>query len=142
MTDVVYTWVDGNDPAWKSLFRAYCDSRDQSESQEGLGATRFQQHDELRYSLRSIEAYAPWVSRIYLVTNGQVPNWLDTHNDRLVLVNHDEIFTNKSDLPTCNSYAIEFNLHRIRGLSDRFVYFNDDMFLGRTVGVIIPLLDK
>ncbi len=133
MTDVVYTWVDGNDPAHKSLLRACSDTLDRSEDQEGADATRFQQHDELRYSLRSIEAYAPWIRRIYLVTNGQTPSWLNTRNDRLVVVSHDEIFIDKSDLPTFNASAIECHLHRIPGLSDRFIYFNDDFFLGRTV---------
>jgi hypothetical protein len=132
-TDVVYTWVDGNDPAHRSLLRAYSDTLDPSVDREGLNATRFQQHDELRYSLRSIEAYAPWVRRVYLVTNGQVPNWLNMRHDRLVLVRHDDIFANKPDLPTFNANAIDFNLHHISGLSKRFIYINDDIFFGRAV---------
>jgi hypothetical protein len=133
MIDVVYTWVDGNDPAHKSLLQAYSGTLDRSDAQLALGPTRFQQHDELRHSLRSVEAFAPWVRKIFLVTNGQVPSWLNTRCDRLVLVNHDEIFTQKSNLPTFNSSAIDLNLHRIPGLSDRFIYFNDDFFLGRAV---------
>ena len=132
--DVVYTWVDGNDPAHRSILRAYSDTLDASVDREGLNAARFQQHDELRYSLRSIEAYAPWVRKVFLVTSGQVPTWLNKRNDRLVLVHHEEIFTNKSDLPTFSANAIEFNLHRISGLSDRFIYINDDVFFGRSVG--------
>lgn len=86
-----------------------------------------------RYSLRSLEANAPWIRHIYIVTNGQVPSWLDTSNPRVSIVPHDAIFANRSVLPTFSSLAIEFNLHRIPGLSETFLYFNDDVFLGRPV---------
>ena len=86
-----------------------------------------------RYSLRSLEVNAPWIRNIYIVTNGQVPSWLDTTNPRVHIITHAMIFPNASFLPTFSSPAIEMNLHRIPGLSDYFIYFNDDVFLGRPV---------
>ena len=86
-----------------------------------------------RYSLRSLEVNAPWIRNIYIVTNGQIPSWLDTNNPRVRIVTHEEIFTDKSALPTVSSPAIELNLHHIPDLSDYFIYFNDDVFLGSPV---------
>lgn len=86
-----------------------------------------------RYSLRSLEVNAPWIRHIYIVTNGQVPAWLDTSNPRVSIIPHHLIFPNRSVLPTFSSLAIEFNLHRIPNLSETFLYFNDDVFLGRPV---------
>jgi len=100
---------------------------------ENIAENRFQDNDELKYSLRSLEKYANWIRNVYLVTNGQVPNWLNTSNPRLRLVKHEDIFLNKSHLPTFSSPAIESHLHRIKGLSNKFIYFNDDMILGRPV---------
>ena len=89
------------------------------------------------YSLRSIQAFAPWVRDLYLITNGQVPEWLNTSSPNVHLVTHDQLFANKSDLPTFNSNAIEMALavsvDKIEGLSDKFLYFNDDFFLGAPV---------
>ena len=96
---------------------------------------RFADNDELRYSLRSLQQNAPWVRHVYLVTNGQVPSWLDLDNPRITLVTHGEIFPNKSHLPTFSSVAIESHLHRIPGLSEHFLYFNDDVFLGQPVSL-------
>jgi hypothetical protein len=68
---------------------------------------------ELRYSLRSLERFAPWVRHVYLVTNGQIPYWLDLENPRLTIVTHDQIFPNLSHLPTFSSPAIESHIHRL-----------------------------
>ena len=97
---------------------------------------RFFDWGTLKYSMRSVVKFAPWVRKFHLVTNGQVPYWLDTSSSRVHLVTHQEIFENaSSDLPTFNSNAIEHNLHRIKGLSEKFIYFNDDVFLGAPVPV-------
>ncbi|XP_033325197.1 N-acetylglucosamine-1-phosphate transferase subunits alpha and beta isoform X2 [Megalopta genalis] len=77
--------------------------------------------------------YAPWVRHVYIVTNGQIPSWLDMDNPRVTLVTHEDIFLNKSDLPTFSSPAIESHIHRIPGISDKFLYFNDDVMLGAEV---------
>jgi hypothetical protein len=77
--------------------------------------------------------YAPWIRNIYLVTDRQVPSWLDTTHPRVRVVDHTEIFTGEGQLPTYNSHAIESRLHHIDGLSEHFLYFNDDVFAARPI---------
>lgn len=100
---------------------------------DAAASSRFVDNEELRYSLRSVIKYAPWVRHIYIVTNGQVPYWLDTTHPRITVVQHSEIFPNSSHLPTFSSPAIEVHLHRIPGLASRFVYLNDDVMFGAPV---------
>ncbi len=124
--DVVYTWVDGSDPQW--LQRRAPFLRDASGHHEDNHDTRYESLDELRYSLRSIASFAPWVRKTFIVTDGQKPGWL-TDSERVVIVDHRELFEDQSCLPTFNSHAIEAKLYRIPGLAEHFVYFNDDMLL-------------
>lgn len=126
--DAVYTWVDGSDPEWLR-HRAACAG--QAYHPESANAARYVSRDELRYSLRSLRQYSPWLRTIYVVTDDQVPPWLDTSAPGLRIVSHKEIFSDPSLLPTFNSHAIESQLHHIDGLSEHFLYFNDDVFLGR-----------
>ncbi|XP_076248426.1 N-acetylglucosamine-1-phosphate transferase subunits alpha and beta isoform X2 [Calliopsis andreniformis] len=126
--DVVYTWVNGSDPSFLKNLKEHVPIADIN-----TAASRFSDKDELRYSLRSLEMYAPWVRHVYIVTNGQIPSWLDMDNPRVTLVTHEDIFLNKSDLPTFSSPAIESHIHRIPGISDKFLYFNDDVMLGAEV---------
>jgi hypothetical protein len=132
--DVVYTWVDGEDPVWNRTREQRLGQVTESTSlmREASGQARFRSRDELRYSLRSIHLFAPWVRNIYLVTAGQVPSWLATDHERIQLVDHSEILP-PTALPTFNSHAIESGLHRIAGLSEHFIYFNDDVLLGQPV---------
>ncbi|PVG81740.1 hypothetical protein DDE18_17370 [Nocardioides gansuensis] len=126
--DVVYTWVDGDDPEWQ----AARDAREGSDARrEAAGQARFRSRDELRYSMRSVHAHAPWVRTIHLVTAGQRPEWL-ADDPRVKVVDHREILPADA-LPTFNSQAIETALHRVPGLAEHFVYVNDDVFLGRPV---------
>lgn len=128
--DVVYTWVDDSDPEWQAAHeRAVAVSGDTQQRREASGAARFRNRDELRYSLRSLHAHAPWVRRIHVVTAGQRPEWLLDHPD-VVVVDHRDILPEDA-LPTFNSHAIETALHRIPGLADHYVYLNDDMLLAR-----------
>ncbi|MEV6107469.1 stealth conserved region 3 domain-containing protein [Streptomyces sp. NPDC051940] len=137
--DAVYTWVDDSDPAW----RARLDARRAELGLEPAGVTasgtagdapvRFRNRDELRYSLRSLAMHAPWIRRIFLVTDDQTPAWLAAEHPGLTVVPHRAIFADASALPVFNSHAIEAQLHRIEGLAEHFLYFNDDVFLGRTV---------
>ena len=102
-----------------------------SADEEDVGsANRYRDSEELRYSLRSLVKNAPWIRRIYIVTDNQIPYWLNLENDRVSVMSHEEIFLNKSHLPVFSSPAIEANIHRIPGLSKQFIYFNDDVFLG------------
>ncbi|MGP3952700.1 stealth conserved region 3 domain-containing protein [Streptomyces sp. 7N604] len=135
--DAVYTWVDDSDPRWREKQARWTAAREAREAREGggqeadSGDVRFRNRDELRYSLRSLAMYAPWVRNIYVVTDDQVPDWLDTSVPGIQVVDHREIFADPSHLPTFNSHAIESQLHRIDGLSEHFLYLNDDVFLGQ-----------
>lgn len=93
-------------------------------------ANRYRDNEELRFSMRSLFKYAPWVRKVFLVTNGQVPSWLDLEHPRVDVISHSQIFADPNDLPVFSSPAIEVHLHRIPGLSKRFIYFNDDVMLG------------
>ncbi|MFG2591898.1 stealth family protein [Streptomyces sp. NPDC048438] len=125
--DVVYTWVDGSASEWQRRRAQFGDVGYHTES---ANAARYISRDELRYSLRALEQNAPWVRHIYLVTDRQRPEWLNLRSPRLTVVDHTEIFQDPAALPTYNSHAIESQLHHIEGLSEHFLYFNDDMFLG------------
>ena len=120
--DFVITWVDGNDPVWRADKAKYSDAGADS------GASRYRDWDQLKYWFRAIEKNAPWVNKIHFVTYGHLPEWLDTSNPKLNIVNHKD-FIPEEYLPVFNSTAIEAHLHRIKGLSEQFVYFNDDMYL-------------
>lgn len=127
--DVVYTWVNGSDPNFTKSILEYL--KINSTYAQDYSHQRFDDKYELKFSLRSLERYAPWIRHVYIVTNGQIPYWLNLDYDKVTLVSHDEIFTDSFDLPTFSSPAIESHLHRIPGLSNRFIYFNDDVFLGK-----------
>lgn len=106
---------------------------EEEEEDDAMSNNRYRDSNELRYSLRSLVKYAPWVRHIYIVTDNQIPSWLNLETDRLTVITHEEIFLNKSHLPVFSSPAIETHLHRIPGLSKKFIYFNDDVFLGAPV---------
>jgi hypothetical protein len=130
--DVVYTWVDDRDPVWQARYREAL-SRWPSDglNPEAVSPARFHSRDELRYSLRSLARYAPFVRNVYIVTAGQVPSWLDPDVPHLRVVPHEEIL-DADCLPTFNSHAIESGLHRIEGLAEHYLYLNDDFFFGRS----------
>lgn len=130
--DVVYTWVDGDDSEWlghKEAAQAAA-GRAQLKSRV-LHDERFRNRDELKYSLRSLEEFAPWVRTVHIVTAGQCPDWLDTSHSKIRLVDHRDIYADMDWLPTFNSSGIETQLHRVPGLAEKFLYFNDDFFLGQ-----------
>lgn len=129
--DAVYTWVDDTDPQWKQARHGAQHGDTSDFSQEATSDGRFRNRDELRYSLRSIRMYAPWIRRVYVVTAGQTPHWLDDRTTYVTIVDHEDLFSDNSALPTFNSHAIESQIHHIDGLSEHFLYFNDDFFLGR-----------
>ncbi|QKZ16924.1 stealth family protein [Streptomyces chartreusis] len=130
--DAVYTWVDGDDPAMAAKRRAHQALSDNVIAPRETGASRYTDHDELRYALRSLEMYAGFVRHVYLVTDSQLPAWLDPDAECLTVVDHREILPADA-LPVFNSHAIESRLHHIRGLSDHYLYFNDDVFINRPV---------
>lgn len=132
--DVVVTWVDGADAEWDRARRERLEGlTGTATTRESSGQARFLSRDELRYCLRSVHLFAPWVRRVHLVTAGQVPDWLDADHPQVRVVDHREILPGDA-LPTFNSHAIESALHRIPDLAEHFVYLNDDFFLGRPLG--------
>ncbi|MEV6347259.1 stealth family protein [Actinoplanes sp. NPDC051851] len=133
--DAVVTWVDGGDPAWqRRKARALAGNEWVTEvNRQAANDSRYASRDELRYALRAVHCFAPWIRHVFLVTDDQVPAWLDLGHPGLTLVGHREIFGTTGTLPTFNSQAIESRLHRIPGLAEHFLYLNDDMILGRPV---------
>ena len=128
--DLVYLWVDGNDPQWKAKHNA-CIGRTEEQSAVNCDG-RYADNDELKYSLRSAEKYAPWIHRIFIVTDNQIPIWLNTSNEKIRIVDHQDIMP-KVCLPCFNSALIEHFLYKIPGLSEHFLYGNDDMFFNKPV---------
>ena len=122
--DIVIPWVDGSDPVWRAERAKYMDAG----NIEGAREINYRDWGILPHLFRSIEKYAPWVNKVFFITCGQKPEWLNENDPRLVLVDHKD-FIPKEYLPTFNSIPIGNNVHRIKELSDRFVYFNDDTFL-------------
>lgn len=128
--DLVYLWVDGNDPIWQAKRNRTIGVTEEHSSVNCDG--RYANHDELRYSLRSAERFAPWIRRIFIVTDNQIPAWLDTSTPKIKIVDHSEILPSEA-LPCFNSSVIEHFIWRIPGLSERFLYANDDTYFGRPV---------
>lgn len=126
--DFVIPWVDGGDPAWASEFVKYKAQRGDADA----GIIRYRDWDNLQYWFRGVEKFAPWVGKIHFITWGHLPEWLNTEHPKLHIVNHRD-YIPEEYLPTFSSFPIELNMHRIEGLSERFVYFNDDMFLIRDI---------
>ncbi len=130
--DFVITWVDGADPAWLAEKQKYQTDIEIS-SGDANAECRYRSETELlRYWFRAVEKYAPWVNKIHFVTCGQKPDWLNENHPKLSLINHKDYIPTQY-LPTFNSNTIELNYHRLEELSDRFVLFNDDMFLTRPI---------
>lgn len=120
--DAVFTWVDCTDKSWQSAWN-------ETYPEKPFDLDRFTSNEELRYSLRSIKKYAPWFNKIFIVSNCERPGWLSRSDERVQWITHDEIFPSLLTLPTFNSHAIESCLHRIQGLAENFVYFNDDFLI-------------
>ena len=124
--DFVVPWVDSNDPEWIKTYNHYRPDKPISDN------ARFRNWDIFRYWFRAVERYAPWVNKVYLVTNGKFPDWINPDCEKLVLVKHSDYIPEKY-LPTFNSKTIELNLGRLKDLSEHFVYFNDDIFINAPV---------
>lgn len=128
--DIVMTWVDGNDPEWIKLFNKY--SPNKIETNIDINKSRYKDYGLLKYWFRSVELYAPWVRKIHFITNGQKPNWLNTDNPKLNWVKHEDYIPDQY-LPTFSSHPIELNFHLIKDLSEKFIYFNDDIFINNPI---------
>ena len=126
--DFVVTWLDSSDPQWQEQYQLYKPTTKAADTGKG----RYREMNIFQYWFRAVERYAPWVNKVYLVTNGKFPDWINKECSKLVLVKHED-YIPKELLPTFNSCTIELHLHRIKGLSEHFVYFNDDILLNGPV---------
>ncbi|EGG19013.1 putative glycophosphotransferase [Cavenderia fasciculata] len=129
--DAVYTWVNGSDPI-------HIEKRTQRSGNSRYsqpGNNRFRDLMGLKYSLRSLKKYAPWIRRVHVVADDQYPSWFDTNNDEINFIFHRDYFPNVEDVPTFNSNGIEANFFNLPDdqVADCFIYFNDDIFVGSPI---------
>jgi hypothetical protein len=120
--DLVIPWVDGNDAKWQQEKNKYNTSNNNDKSD-----SRYRNWNNLQYVFRSIDKYLPWINKVFFITNGQKPEWLNIAHPKLKWITHQEYMPTKY-LPTFSSIPIELNLHRIKDLSEHFIYINDDIF--------------
>lgn len=120
-----------DDPKWQAKFARYSNNKENSKN--GVSKARFRDNGFLKYWFRGVEKFAPWVRKIHFITDGQKPEWLDENNPKINLVNHED-FIPSEFLPTYNSVVIERYLYKIPGLSEHFVYFNDDFYIIDHIG--------
>lgn len=130
--DIVITWVDMNDPEWQQEFAKY--SANKGNTKNGVSCARFRDFGFLKYWFRGVERFAPWVRKIHFVTSGQKPEWLDVNNPKIHMVSHKDYIPHRF-LPTYNSVVIERYIHKIPDLAEHFIYFNDDFYIIRPIGV-------
>ena len=128
--DLVYLWVDDSDPIWREKLRRTTDNA--SLDKESADDCRFKNNDELKFSLRSVEKYAPWINKIFIITYNQVPTWFNPDNEKIRIVDHSEIIP-QNNLPTFNSCVIENHVPFINDLSEYFLLANDDTFFWNDV---------
>ncbi len=127
--DFVLPWVDSSDREWQKEKEQY----NLIEDNDINSNSRYRDMGTLKYVLRGIEKNCPWYNKIYIITTGHYPKWLDIDHKKIVLVKHEDIYFDKSHLPTFNSNSIEMNILNIQELSDKFIYLNDDMIILREV---------
>lgn len=123
--DFVIPWVDPSDPHWQKELIKY---QKEAGIYTDISDNRYRDWGLFKYWFRGVEKYAPWVNKIHLVTSGHYPDWLDLEHPKINFVKHEDFIPNEF-LPTFSVNPIELNIHRITGLSERFVYFNDDIFI-------------
>ena len=124
--DIVILWVDGSDPVWLEEKSKYAPPT----AKDSNSVNRYRDWGLLPYIFRAIDTFLPWVRKVHLVTWGHVPAFLNMNAPKLNVVKHTD-FIPVQYLPTFSSHAIEMNIHRIPGLAEHFIYFNDDTFLLR-----------
>ncbi|MFD2740990.1 nitrate reductase [Sulfitobacter aestuarii] len=130
------TWVDGADPIHRAKRLRYQNGADIHF--DAVASTRFASSGEIRFAVLSILQFCPFIDRIHIVTDDQYPTILrpiindPAYRDRIRVVNHRSIYGEHADLlPVFSSRSIETMIHRIPDLAPRFIYLNDDIFIGR-----------
>lgn len=130
--DFVVTWVNNHDEDWQQKKAKYERKQPESRQNDEIAQNRYRDFGLFKYWFRSIEQNASWVHKIYIVTDHQVPDFLNLDNPKIKIIDHSEII-DKQFLPTFDSNTIDWNLFKIPGLSEHFVYFNDDFFINQPV---------
>lgn len=131
--DFILPWVDGSDPNWIAEKAKHKKADvNASSAPDAISECRYRDNGLLKYWFRGVEKFAPWVNHVFFVTCGQKPEWLNEGHPKLILVNHRDYIPHQF-LPTFNSSVIEMNFHRIDGLSEHVVFFNDDFFLVKPI---------
>ena len=133
--DIVYLWVNGNDDEWRAKRQKFA-QKIETNGHSGIAKFgnvegRYRDNDELRFSLRALEKFFPEHGHIFIVTDGQVPDWFQA-SDQITLIDHHQLIPH-SALPTFDSGNIESYIHHIPGLTERYFYLNDDVFFGSPV---------
>lgn len=123
MIDVVIPWVNDKDPIWIKKRNEHIELMQDKKADIDKF---YRDWDTLKFVLRGIDQFMPWVNNIFLLTDGQSPEWLNKECSKLKIIDHRDFFLNKDDLPVFNSHAIEANLIGIKDLANKFIYFNDD----------------
>ena len=133
--DIVYLWVDGNDPKWRAKRRAAFAALDSTASLAPFSNVegRFRDNKELLYSLRALKRFFPDHGHVYIVTDGHAPPWLRC-DESITVIDHQSLIP-ASNLPTFDSGNIESYIHHIPNLSERYFYCNDDVFFGKPVKI-------
>lgn len=126
--DFVVTWLDSSDTIWQKKYAEYKGEGDNADKSE----SRYREWDLFKYWFRAVETFAPWVNKVFLITNGTFPDWINVNHPKLVLVKHSD-YIPKRFLPTFNSCTIELHMSKIPGLSEHFVYFNDDCYINAPI---------
>ena len=134
--DAVIAWVDGEDPEHKSKRKSYGNWAELDNDEVG-GDIRFTSVGEIRFCIASLLRFAPFIRKIFIVTDSQNPQVMDFVNqhfpDRkteIVIVDHKEIYSGyESCLPVFNSLSIETMLWRVPDLSEHYIYLNDDFLV-------------
>ena len=131
--DAVILWVNGNEDKHRNKISKYVENKSVSSSKKFR--TRFDQVNEIKFTIDSILKFAPYIENIYIITDEQTPDFLEKNVKKdcyssVSIVDHSVIFESYEEfLPTFNCRPIETCMHRIPGLSEHFIYFNDDFFL-------------
>ena len=129
--DLVYLWVDGNDEEWLKK-KNYWQEKLMVTEKYSTSAARFRDRGELKHSLRSVDKYMPWIRYIFIVTDNQIPEWLNLNNPKIKIIDHKQILPQDA-LPVFNSMAIETGIANIEGLAEHFIYSNDDVFVNKKI---------
>ena len=110
----------------------YIDLTDRTLNRSGIKQIyKDQDNEELRYSLRSILNYIPWVRKIFILMPNEKVKFFKTYDE----IQEKIKYIKDKDLlgfESANSFSFSFNLYKMEkfGLSKNFIYMDDDYFIG------------